>query len=111
MKRWKGGRKAPKSQNQKVGNMVEQSASGHSIQEMPDKETLQRFVDGMHGPPTIVFYTEEGIFKQVRPLQEMIQTRIETMPSEEMLESFLNGDVIFNTETGQFEFKIPQNPV
>ena len=48
------------------------------IQKMPDKETLEEFLSGLHQPPTIVFNREKGEFERVRPkpLEEQKENEI-----------------------------------
>jgi arsenate reductase-like glutaredoxin family protein len=36
------------------------------LKEMPSKEVLEAFLNGMHGKVTVIFNTEEGKFEEVR---------------------------------------------
>lgn len=36
------------------------------IKKMPTKETLQKFLQGFHGEPTVIFDSEKGEFTEVR---------------------------------------------
>jgi len=39
----------------------------HKITEMPDKETLQAFLDGFHGGVRVAFNIEKGKFEWIAP--------------------------------------------
>jgi hypothetical protein len=40
------------------------------IKKMPDKETLEEFVNGMHQSPTVIFNLEKGIFEWLKPRRD-----------------------------------------
>lgn len=37
-----------------------------TIKEMPDRKTLEEFLEGSHGTPTVIFNKDEGRFEKVK---------------------------------------------
>lgn len=86
--------------------MNRQEGSTHRISVMPDEQTLRGIISSALGRPTIVFRIGEGVFERVRePSQEELSIEVREVPTKEILEAFLNGEAVFNRDTGKLELR------
>lgn len=78
----------------------------YAITEMPPERMVRVIVHGLiNPPPRVVFLWKEGRFVEIRNVPDSELPQLSEQPNEGILEAFLNGEALFNHDTGKFELK------